>query len=67
MDEDKKDSRVIDPKGYYTVAEAAELLCVHRSTIWRWVKKLRLKRRTRQVNSRNEFLGADLLKIHRHN
>lgn len=56
----------IDPKKYYSVAEAADLLGVHRSTVWRWVKNLRLQRRVRKVNQRNEFLGADLLKFYSH-
>lgn len=53
----------IDPKKYYSVAEAADLLGVHRCTIWRWVKALRLKCRVRKVNHRKEFLGRELQKM----
>lgn len=56
----------IDPKKYYSVSEAAEILGVHRATIWRWVRTLRLKCRTRKVNHRKEFLGQDLLKFYQH-
>lgn len=64
--QDKKENGGIDPKKYYSVAEAANLLGVHRSTVWRWVKSLRLRSKIREVNSRNEFLGSDLLKFYRH-
>lgn len=42
----------INPKKYYTVTEAAKEIGVHRSTVWRWVKALRLRSRTRLVNNR---------------
>lgn len=53
----------IDPKKYYTVAETADIFGVHRSTIWRWVKSMRLQGRTRIVNNRTEFRGTELLKL----
>lgn len=56
----------INPKKYYTVTEAAKQIGVHRSTVWRWVKALRLRSRTRIVNNRKEFLGADLQKLFKH-
>lgn len=64
--QDKQANGGIDPKKYYSVAEAADILGVHRSTVWRWVKNLRLRSRIREVNSRNEFLGSDLMKFYRH-
>lgn len=56
----------IDPKRYYTVTEAAKVIGVHRSTVWRWVKAMRLRGRTRMVNNRQEFLGSELEKLFRH-
>lgn len=56
----------IDPKKYYTMTEAAKIIGVHRSTIWRWVKLLRLRSRTRLVNGRKEYLGSELEKLFRH-
>lgn len=56
----------IDPKKYYTVTEAAKVIGVHRSTVWRWVKALRLRGRTRLVNNRQEFLGSELEKLFKH-
>lgn len=53
----------IDPKKYYTVAETADIFGVHRYTIWRWVKSMRLQGRTRIVNNRTEFRGTELLKL----
>ncbi|MBD5505642.1 MAG: helix-turn-helix domain-containing protein [Lachnospiraceae bacterium] len=62
----EKQSTGINPKKYYTVTEAAKEIGVHRSTVWRWVKSLRLRSRTRLVNNRKEFLGADLMKLFKH-
>lgn len=56
----------IDPRRYYTVTEVAIIIGVHRSTVWRWVKALRLRGRTRKVNNRKEFLGSELLKLFQH-
>lgn len=56
----------IDPGKFYTVSEAAKILGVHRSTVWRWVKSLRLRGRTRLVNNRQEFLGSELEKLFKH-
>lgn len=53
----------IDPDKYYCVKEAAYLLGVHRSTIWRWVKNRRLECGIRKVNNRKEFLGEELLAV----
>ncbi|GEM_PF-2641689 len=64
--QENKANTGIDPKKYYTVTEAANTIGVHRSTIWRWVKALRLRSRTRLVNNRKEFLGADLQKLFKH-
>ncbi|MDE7414319.1 MAG: helix-turn-helix domain-containing protein [Muribaculaceae bacterium] len=65
MQENKQTLR-IDPKKYYTVSEAAKIIGVHRSTVWRWVKALRLRGRTRAVNNRMEFLGSELEKLFKH-
>lgn len=62
----KKQNLGIDPKKYYSMAEAAALLGVHRSTIWRWVKALRIRSRIRAVNGRKEFLGSELEKLVKH-
>lgn len=64
--QEKKQVSGIDPKKYYTMAEAAAILGVHRSTIWRWVKALRLRSRTRLVNGRKEYLGSELEKLFKH-
>ncbi len=56
----------IDPKKYYTVSEAAKIVGVHRSTVWRWVKAMRLKGRTRVVNNRMVFLGSEIEKLFKH-
>lgn len=62
----EKQAAGINPNKYYTVTEAAKEIGVHRSTVWRWVKALRLRSRTRLVNNRKEFLGSDLLKLFKH-
>lgn len=62
----EKDNRGIDPKKHYTLSEAAKLMGVHRTTIWRWSQKLRIRFRIRKVNKRKEFLGADLIKLYQH-
>ena len=64
--QNKKQPTGINPQKYYTVTEAAKVIGVHRSTVWRWVKALRLRSRTRLVNNRKEFLGADLQKLFKH-
>lgn len=64
--QENKQSLGIDPKKYYSMAEAANLLGVHRSTIWRWVKALRLRSRIRVVNGRREYLGSELEKLKKH-
>ncbi|MDE6009396.1 MAG: helix-turn-helix domain-containing protein [Muribaculaceae bacterium] len=64
--QESKEELGINPKKYYTVSEAAKILGVHRSTIWRWVKALRLRGRTRIVNNRKEFLGSELQKLYKH-
>ena len=64
--QNNRQTTCIDPKKYYTVSEAANVIGVHRSTVWRWVKALRLRSRTRLVNNRKEFLGSDLLKLYKH-
>lgn len=56
----------IDPKKYYSMSEVANLLGVHRSTIWRWVKALRLRSRTRIVNGRREYQGSEVEKLIKH-
>lgn len=53
----------IETKKYYTVSEAAKLLGVHRSTIWRWVRNMKIRGRIRVVNNRQEFLGSELMKV----
>lgn len=62
----EKQAAGINPNKYYTVTEAAKEIGVHRSTVWRWVKALRLRSRTRLVNNRKEFLGSELLKLLKH-
>lgn len=62
----EKQAAGINPNKYYTVTEAAKEIGVHRSTVWRWVKALRLRSRTRLVNNRKEFLGSDLQKLFKH-
>lgn len=64
--QDIKQTSGIEPKKYYSMSEAANLLGVHRSTIWRWVKALRLRSRTRIVNGRREYLGSELEKLIKH-
>ena len=64
--QNEKQPTGINPKKYYTVTEVAKEIGVHRSTVWRWVKSLRLRSRTRLVNNRKEFLGADLMKLFKH-
>lgn len=56
----------IDPKKYYNVSEVAKIIGVHRSTVWRWVKAMRLRGRTRVVNNRTEFLGSEVEKLFKH-
>lgn len=58
-----KQTSGIDPKKYYSVAEAANIIGIHRCTLWRWVNTLRISCKVRVVNHRKEFLGADLLKL----
>lgn len=62
----EKQAAGINPNKYYTVTEAAKEIGVHRSTVWRWVKALRLRSRTRVVNNRKEFLGSELQKLLKH-
>lgn len=64
--QEKKQNAGFDPKKYYTMTEASLILGVHRSTIWRWVKALRLRCRTRVVNGRREYLGSELEKLKKH-
>lgn len=62
MKEDKQ-PQGIDPKKYYSVSEAANALGVHRSTIWRWVSALKIRFKTKVVNSRKVIPGSELLKL----
>lgn len=55
-----------DPKKYYTVTEAAKVMGVHRTTVWRWVRAMKLRCRTRVVNNKTEFLGSELEKLFKH-
>lgn len=64
--QENKSNTGIDPRKYYTVSEAAKVMGVHRSTVWRWVKAMRLRGRTRVVNNRKEFLGSELEKLFKH-
>jgi len=51
----------IDPKGRYGVVDAAKLLGIHRSTLWRWVEKGWIRPAIRQVNNRTVFRGCDII------
>lgn len=50
-------------EGRYTVSQAARLLGVHRSTIWRWVNDKKLKPIGGDTNVRKRFLGSDLIRL----
>lgn len=53
----------IDPNGRYSVTEAANLLGIHRCTIWRWVRQGILHPYVSKTNSRTRFKGKDLLAL----
>lgn len=65
MQKDKQKPN-IDPKKYYSVSQAADILGIHRTTLWRWVNSLRVRVTTRVVNNKKEFLGSELLKLYKH-
>ncbi len=53
----------IDLNGRYTVVQAAEILGVNRTTIWRWVKMGKLHPYVSKTNSRVRFKGQDIMHL----
>lgn len=53
----------IDPRGWYTASQAAEVLEMHRSTFYRLAKKAKLVPCVRPVNGRVVYSGKDLQRI----
>lgn len=51
----------IDPKGRFGVVATANILGIHRSTVWRWVERGWLRPLIRQVDNRTVFRGSDIL------
>lgn len=52
------------PDGHYSMTEAADLLGVNRSTIYRWRKSGYMKERRYHHCSRHFLLGKEILKIY---
>ena len=50
-----------DPQGRYGVEDAANLLGIHRCTLWRWVRKGWIKPMVRKINNRIVFRGCDII------
>ena len=53
----------INNDGKYSVTQAAQLLAVHRVTIWRYVHAGKLRPYLHSANSRTRFLGKDLMRL----
>ena len=51
----------INPAGRYSAPQAARLLGVHRSTVWRWMRNGKLRPFFCKGNSRIRFCGRELL------
>lgn len=54
---------IIDPNGRYSVTEAAKLLGVHRSTVWRWTHDNKLQPLCSKANNRNRYSGKDIIRL----
>ena len=58
-----KANPVIEENGKYSLSQAAFVLGVNYSTIYRWIESGKLKCTTRKVNDKLIVRGSDLLKI----
>lgn len=56
----------IDPAGIYDPAQAAELLEIGSTTLWRYAQQGLITKHRRPGNTRKGcYLGADIIKLHR--
>lgn len=56
---------VVEPKGRYTVCEAARLMDCTRKTLWKYAEYFRVVPGINRVNGRAVFTGEQLLRIWR--
>lgn len=55
----------IQPDGIYTPAQAADLLGIGSTTLWRYAQQGLITRRHRPGQRKGVYTGRDIIKLHR--
>ena len=55
----------IDPAGVYDPAQAAAILQIGSTTLWRYAKQGLITRRALPGQKKGKYLGRDIIKLHR--